>query len=77
MKLELELRDVPGSLAKLATLLGSVKANIVQIFHDRFSRELKLNKAIAEISLETQGFEHQEEILKLLRENGYDPKGKE
>lgn len=77
MKLELELPDVPGSLAKLATLLGSVKANIVQIFHDRFSTELQLNKAIAEISLETQGFEHQEEILKLLRENGYDPKGKE
>ena len=77
MKLELELPDVPGSLAKLATLLGSVKANIVQIIHDRFSRELQLNKAIAEISLETQGFEHQEEILKLLRENGYDPKGKE
>ncbi|HEY7535198.1 MAG TPA: threonine ammonia-lyase [Thermodesulfobacteriota bacterium] len=75
MKLELELADVPGSLAKLATLLGAIKANIVQIFHERFSRNLQLNKAIVEISLETRGYEHQEEILKLLRENGYNPKG--
>jgi threonine dehydratase len=74
MKLELELADVPGSLAKLATLLGAIKANIVQIFHERFSRNLQLNKAIVEISLETRGYEHQEEILKLLRENGYNPK---
>jgi threonine dehydratase len=75
MKLELELPDVPGSLAKLATLLGIVKANIVQIFHDRFSRDLQINKAIVEISLETKGYEHQKEILKLLMENGYKPKG--
>ncbi len=74
MKLELELSDIPGSLAKLATLLGIVKANIVQIHHDRFSRDVQINKALVEINLETKGYEHQKEILKLLRENGYDPK---
>jgi threonine dehydratase len=74
MKLELELSDVPGSLAKLATLLGIVKANIVQIYHDRFSSDLQINNAIVEISLETKGYEHQKEILKLLRKNGYNPK---
>ncbi|MEE9251795.1 MAG: threonine ammonia-lyase [Thermodesulfobacteriota bacterium] len=66
-----ELPDVPGSIGKLASLLGTVRANIVQIFHDRFSRAIPIDKAIVEISLETKSFEHQKEIHKLLRKNGY------
>jgi threonine dehydratase len=73
MKLEIELPDVPGSLGKLTTLLGTAKANIVQIFHDRFSRDLPIDKAIVELSLETKSYEHQEEIHRLLIENGYKP----
>jgi len=73
IRLIIELPDVPGSLGKLASLLGSVKANIVQIYHDRFSRNLPIDRAFVEISLETKNFEHQKEIIKLLRENGYRP----
>lgn len=74
IRLEIELPDVPGSLGKLATILGVAKANIVQIFHDRFSTTLPIGKTIVELNLETRGYEHKEEILKLLRENGYTPK---
>lgn len=77
IRLEIELPDVPGSLGKLATILGVAKANIVQIFHDRFSTTIPIGKTIVELSLETRGHEHKEEILKLLRENGYKPKEKE
>ncbi len=76
LRLEIELPDVPGSLGRLTTLMGTVKANIVQIFHDRFSIDLPIDKTIVELSLETKGYEHREEILKLLRENGYRPKEK-
>ncbi len=77
IRLEIELPDVPGALGRLASLLGKVKANIVQIYHDRFERDLPLDKTIVEISLETRGYEHIEEILKLLRGNGYSPRQKE
>jgi threonine dehydratase len=77
MRLILELPDVPGSLGRLASLLGTAKANIVQIFHDRFSRKISIDKAIVEVSLETRGFEHKKEILKLLSDNGYNPREKE
>jgi threonine dehydratase len=76
IRLIVELPDVPGSLGKLASLLGTLKANIVQIYHDRFSRDLPIDKAIVEVSLETKSFEHQKEILKLLKEHGYNPKEK-
>lgn len=76
IRLIVELPDIPGSLGKLTSLLGSLKANIVQIFHDRFSRNLPINRAIVEISLETKSFEHQREVIILLRENGYNPKEK-
>jgi threonine dehydratase len=73
LRLELELPDVPGSLGTLTTILGEVKANIVEIYHDRYSKDLPIGEAIVEISLETRSFEHQDEILKLLKDNGYNP----
>ncbi len=71
LRLELGLRDVPGSLGTLTTLLGEAKANVVEIYHDRYSKNLPIGEAIVEISLETRGFEHQDEVLKLLRDSGY------
>jgi threonine dehydratase len=74
LRLDLELPDIPGALGKLTTLLGVVKGNIIQIFHDRYSTKIPIDKAIVEISLETRNFDHQQEIIELLRENGYKPK---
>ena len=74
IRLIVDLPDIPGSLGQLTSLLGSLKANIVQISHDRFSRNLPINRAIVEISLETKGFEHQREVIMLLREKGYKTK---
>ncbi|HEX9666783.1 MAG TPA: threonine ammonia-lyase [Thermodesulfobacteriota bacterium] len=73
LRLELGLPDVPGSLGTLTTLLGEAKANIVEIYHDRYSKDLPIGEAIVEICLETRSFEHQEEILKLLKGKGYSP----
>lgn len=73
LRLELELPDVPGSLGMLATLLGESKANIVEIYHDRYSKDLPIGEAIVEVSVETRGFEHQDEVLRLLSGRGYNP----
>jgi len=74
LRLELELTDIPGSLGRLTTILGKARANIVQIYHDRYSKELPIGKAIVEITLETKSTEHQEEILKYISESGYKPR---
>ena len=71
MKLEIELPDMPGALGGLSTLLGELKANIVEIYHDRVSTDLPLDQAIVEITLETKSFGHQKEILKGLMKNGF------
>ena len=74
LRLELELPDISGALGILTTLFGKAKGNIIQIFHDRYSKKLPIDKTIVEISLETRNFDHQHEILKLLRESGYKPR---
>lgn len=73
MKLEVELPDMPGALGRLSTLLGRLRANVIQIYHDRLSKGLALDKAIVEITVETMNFEHQEEILEALRNEDYNP----
>lgn len=65
------LPDVPGSLGKLATLLGQVGANILQIYHDRRSRELPLGYSRVELELESRGPKHCEEIMQTLKTAGY------
>ena len=71
MKLELELPDIPGALGILSTLLGELKANIIHILHDRMSEGLAINRAIVEISMETRSFQHQKEIIRVLKRNKY------
>jgi len=76
IRLEIELPDTPGSLGKLADLFGEAKANILQISHNRLERNLPIDKAIIEVSLETTGYDHVKEILRLLKENSYNFKEK-
>lgn len=71
MKLEIEMPDVPGALGDLSTLLGKLKANIIEIYHDRMSTDLPLDQAIVEITLETKSFEHQKEIINKLNKSGF------
>ncbi len=73
IRLEIELPDIPGSLGKLTSILGNSKANVVEIYHDRFSKKLPIDKAIVEIKLETRGHGHQKEIINNLKKSGYKP----
>lgn len=71
MKLEIELPDVPGALAGLSSIFGKLRANIIQINHDRMSTDLPLDKAYVEVTLQTRNYEHQSEVIKALNTNGY------
>jgi len=71
MKLSVVMVDKPGSLMMFTELLTNADANIVQIGYDRTSVALEFGDAVVSVSLETKGVEHQEEVRKILRDNGF------
>jgi threonine dehydratase len=71
LNLRVELSDRPGSLGRLATLLGDQEANILHLFHDRLGRDLALDLTRVEVILETRDQEHGEQVVRALEAAGY------
>ena len=71
MKFAVYLDDVPGSLARLLTLVADLKANVLHIDHHRSEKNLPISMSRVELELETRGFEHLNEIAMILRDAGY------
>lgn len=70
-RLTLAIRDIPGELAKVTSLLGQNGANIVQVLHQRIFSELPLQKTELQFVLQTRGPEHLNEVTSALRDAGY------
>ncbi len=71
VRLLVDLPDVPGALAGLAAVLSAVRANILEIFHNRQTGNVEVGQAEVELVLSTRGPAHVEEILQLLCVKGY------
>jgi len=76
LNLRVELSDRPGSLGRLATLLGEQEANILHLFHDRLGRDLPLEFTRVEVILETRNQEHGEQVIQALQAAGYQVESK-
>ncbi len=72
-RLRLDIRDVPGALAEVATALGKLGANIDEVQHQRAFTSLSVERAQIEVVVQTRGVAHIEQILASLREQGYRP----
>ncbi len=70
-RLRLDVRDVPGALADVATRLGRLGANIDEVQHQRAFSSVSVERVQIEVVVHTRGLEHIEEILKAMREAGY------
>jgi threonine dehydratase len=70
-RLTLELRDVPGELAKAAELLGQLGTNIVQVLHQRIFTELPLQTTEVQFVVQTRGPGHLHEVMAALGSAGY------
>ena len=70
-RLRLDVRDVPGALADVATLLGKLGANIDEVQHQRAFTSLSVERAQIEVVVQTRGVAHIEQILASLRAQGY------
>jgi len=71
MKLTVTLVDKPGSLMRFTQILQELNANIVHIAYDRTSVSLDYGDANVTVHMETKGEEHQAQIRKALKQDGY------
>ena len=69
-RIRVHTRDVPGELARAATLIGQAGANIEEVEHQRAFTTLPAQNAQLEMVIQTRGPEHIEEVLQRLREAG-------
>jgi threonine dehydratase len=58
----LVLPDVAGALAELASVVADLRANILEIHHDRAFAGVELGQTLVELVLETRGHEHVAEV---------------
>jgi threonine dehydratase len=63
--------DVPGSLAALLSTVARLKANVLQVHHDRLAARTEPGMTAVELVLETRGFDHVAEIEAALAEAGW------
>ncbi|CAM00238.1 threonine dehydratase [Saccharopolyspora erythraea NRRL 2338] len=71
LSLRVRLPDRPGSLAGLLARLGALSANVIDIEHSRIAGALALGEVDVEISLETRGPEHREQVFSELEAAGF------
>lgn len=70
VRIRVAIRDVPGELARAATIVGQAGANIEEVEHQRAFTTLPAQNAQLEMVLQTRGPEHIEQVLRALRAAG-------
>ncbi len=71
IRLRIHLLDKPGALAELTLLIAKYRANIVDTLYNRAYYGVNLGDTAIDITLETRGREHVEELLGALDAGGY------
>ena len=72
VRLQVNIRDIPGALAAVAQIIADTQANIVGVDHHRMFTGLPVQAAILEFSLLIRGAQHLEQILHALRAAGHE-----
>ena len=71
VRLSIEVPDRPGVLAAVANVIGTCRGNIVDVTHRRDLPGVALKVTMLELSVETRDQAHADEIVRALRENGF------
>jgi threonine dehydratase len=70
-RIRVEIRDIPGILAKLAACIEKTGAHIQHVHHHRVFAKQTLQNVNVDFVLRTRGHEHVREILSSLKKAGY------
>ncbi len=71
LKVTIDLKDRPGELERVASIVARAGANVYAVHHDRTSRDVAVNAAELELELETDDAEHAADIIDELEAHGY------
>ncbi len=71
VRLRVELLDRPGQLAAVSGIVGRNKANVLEVYHNRSFMNAAMGKTFLDITLETRGQEHVDEIIADLQHEGF------
>jgi threonine dehydratase len=71
MRVQVQLDDTPGSLARLLSLVARQKANVLHIYHDRNVMNVPLFVTSVSLELETRGAPHIAEVFEEIQQAGY------
>jgi threonine dehydratase len=69
-RISVHLQDKPGQLAKVSAIVANARANVIEVHHTR-AFAYRFGDTTLQLTLEARGPEHVEEILRALRERGY------
>ena len=69
----LSIPDRPGVLGQIATLLGDLGVNILEVDHRRRFLDVPAKGAKLDVTVETRGPAHSDEIFARLQHEGYEP----
>ncbi len=66
------LSDKPGQLQTVSRIIADLGANVVSVRHDRSDENMDITSCYLHLRMETRNREHADEVVKSLRENGYE-----
>jgi threonine dehydratase len=69
----LTIPDRPGVLGIIASRLGNLGANILEVDHKRLFLDVPAKGARLDVTVETRDRAHAEEIIAAMAEDGYHP----
>jgi threonine dehydratase len=70
-RLQVQLRDLPGALARVTACLADANANIEEVHHERAFTRSPVQSADVDFVLQTRGHEHVREIIAALEAAGF------
>jgi threonine dehydratase len=66
-----ELTDRPGSLAKIASVIGEAGGNIIEVLHNRLSSAISAKNVAVDITVETRDAIHRDLVGDKIGEAGF------
>jgi len=72
VRFRVRIADHPGALHRLTGLFGAARANILEVNHNRAFSRVDLGETAVDITIETRGPDHIEELVTLLSDAGYE-----
>jgi threonine dehydratase len=72
VKMRIRIPDHPGGLHRLTGKIAGARANILEVVHNRAFSRVDLGETAVDVTLETRGAEHIEELMRVLDHEHYE-----